>query len=262
MTDPAQAVSASLLGGGVSLSPLALAGVAAVGLISGVINTLAGAGSLITLPALIFLGLPATVANATNRVGVVLQSAAATATFSRKGVLRPTEGLRLLAPAAVGAAIGAQVSSILDPRSMERVIAVAMLLMLALVLRPPPKTDPRPVAAPIRGLVFLGVGFYGGFLQVGVGLFLIAALQATAGMDLIRSNAMKSFLVLGFTLVALAIFGVHGLIDVPVAVVLAAGSALGGWLGGHLALRGGERLIKVVLTAVVLASSARLLGLW
>ncbi len=244
------------------LGPLELLGVALVGLVSGVVNTLAGAGTLITLPALIFLGLPATEANATGRVGVALQSAAATATFHRREALELGRALPLLLPASIGAALGALASARIDPAQFERIVAVAMLLVLVLVLRPPTASASAGAAARYRVPAFLAIGFYGGFLQAGVGLFLLAALRSVEGMDLVRGNAMKSALVLGFTLVALLVFGGFGLVNIPVAAVLSIGSALGGWLGSHIAIRGGARLIKVALTAVVLASSSRLLGLW
>ncbi len=244
-----------------SLGPLELGALLAVGLVSGVVNTLAGAGTLITLPALIFLGLPANVANATGRVGVALQSAAATLTFHRAETLDVRLTLRLLVPASLGAAAGALVSAHIDADSFQRVIAVAMIVVLALLLWGPRQTVVR--ARPeLRVPVFLAVGFYGGFLQAGVGLFLIAALQAVEGMELVRGNATKSALVLGFTLVALGVFGAFGLVDLGAAAALSVGSALGGWLGGRLAVRGGERLIRAALVIVVLASSSRLLGFW
>lgn len=243
-------------------TPLGLLALAAVGVVSGVVNTLAGAGTLITLPALIFFGLPATEANATGRVGVALQSAAATATFRRQEVLDLRLGLRLLGPAAAGAVLGAWASSVVDPAIFQRVVAVAMLLVLGSLFWSGPTATATPAARRWRVPIFFAIGVYGGFLQAGVGLFLIAALRAVEGMDLVSGNALKSFLVLGFTLVALAVFGVHGLVNFRVALALAAGSALGGWLGSHLSLRGGAPLIKGALTVVVLVSSSRLLGLW
>lgn len=245
-----------------ALGPAELFGVALIGLASGIVNTLAGAGTLITLPALIFLGLPPAVANATGRVGVALQSASATWTFRRKEALDLGLGLRLLVPAGLGSALGAWVSTRIDPHLFQRLIAVVMVLLLPLVIRGRgqgrPRTLPRAAVAPI----FLAIGFYGGFIQAGVGLFLLAALRATHGMDLVHGNALKSLLVLGFTLVALAVFGARGLVEPRVALALAAGGALGGALGGHLAIAGGERLIRAALVITVLASATRLLDLW
>lgn len=244
------------------MSPLDVLIIAAVGLASGVVNTLAGAGTLVTLPALMFLGLPAPMANATGRVGVVLQSAAATAAYHKNERLDLPVALKSLGPACLGALAGAQVSAVLDPRLFERIVAVAMLLVLAALLVPwPARLRPTPRPA-LRVPLFLVLGFYGGFLQAGVGLFLLAALRLTDGLDLVSGNAVKALLVLGFTVVALTVFGLHGLVDLPVALALTGGSALGGWIGGHLALRGGTRLIKAALTLTVLASSTRLLGLW
>lgn len=236
--------------------------VAGVGLLAGVVNTLAGAGSLVTIPALVFMGVSATVANATNRVGVVLQSSAATLTFHRKGALDHGAGWRLMAPTCVGALAGAWVSAVIDPAIFEKVVAVVMLGVLAVTLFPGLIRRWRWPESWSRAPLFAAVGFYGGFLQAGVGLLLLAALQAAEGLDLARGNAVKSMLVAGFTAVSLVLFGAYGLIDWPLAAALALGSTLGGWIGSHLALAGGERLIKVALTLTVLASSSRLMGLW
>lgn len=244
------------------MSPSSLLLVAGVGLISGVVNTLAGAGSLVTLPALVMLGVPANVANATNRVGVVLQSGAATLTFDRKGLLDRRVSLKLMAPTGLGALLGALASAVLDPAVFERVVAFVMLLVLAITLWPGALARLRWPAGWSSAPLFAAVGFYGGFLQAGVGLFLLAALGAAEGLDIIRGNAVKSALVAGFSLVSLLVFGAFGLIDWPLAAALSVGSTTGGWLGSHLAVAGGERLIKVVLTVTVLASSAHLWGLF
>lgn len=249
-----------MTGGALGTSELAL--VALIGLVSGVVNTLAGAGTLITLPALIFLGLPPAMANATGRVGVALQSASATWTFRRKGALDLGLGLRLLVPAGLGAAAGAWASTAIDPHLFQRLIAVVMLVMLPLVIRGRPTGEPRALPVVAQGPIFFAIGLYGGFIQAGVGLFVLAALRATHGLDLVRANALKSMLVLGFTLVALAVFGVHGLIEPRAALALAVGGALGGALGGHLTLAGGERLIRAALVITVLASAGHLLGLF
>lgn len=247
------------------MGPERLLVVLGVGFASGIVNTLAGAGSLITLPALLFLGLPAPVANATNRVGVVFQSGAAVWTFSRAEAFSGRQALRLLVPAGLGAALGAGVSTRLDPALFERVIAVAMVLVLATLYLPVERWSEGRLATILPRLwfpVMFALGFYGGFLQAGVGIFLIAGLRAVEGVGLVEANALKAALVAGFTAISLVIFGWAGLVDGPVALALAAGSAAGGWLGSRAALRGGARLIRGALTVAVLASSARLLGLW
>lgn len=240
---------------------------AAVGALAGAINTVAGAGSLLTLPALILLGMPADLANGTNRVGVLVQTAAATARFGRAGLLEAGQAARLLVPSAVGAALGAQLSLGLDEARMRQVIGVALLLLLAPSLARPERwlaEEPRPTRLPgaLRAGIFFGIGLYGGFLQAGVGLFLVAALVLVEGLDLRRANAVKTLLVGAFTLPAAAVFAWGGRIAWGPGLALALGSALGGWLGARLALGWGPRVLRGVLLGVIVLSASRLLGLW
>lgn len=244
------------------MTPHSLIMVAGAGLLAGIVNALAGAGSLITLPALMFLGLPANVANATNRVGVVLQSFSAGAAFYRRDLLDLGAGRRLLPHTCVGALAGAWVGAVLDPALFSHVMAVLLLGVLGITLAPGLVRRARWPSGWPRWPLFLAVGFYGGFLQAGVGLLLLAALQAAEDLDLVRANGVKSLLIAAFTGVALIVFGVYGLVDWRAAAALALGSAAGGWIGGHMAIAGGARLIKAALTVTVLAACARLLRLF
>jgi len=243
---------------------------AAAGLVAGVINTLAGGGTLLTVPALVYFGLPATVANGTNRVGVLMQNVFATRGFRREGLDAVAESLPIVLPAVVGSIAGALVAARMSSELFERVFGVAMLAVLVPILRgarKPAKDMPggsrpeagEPAAAPAvepgrsplaNAAVFFGIGFYGGSIQAGVGLFVIAAL-ARSGLDLVRANAIKVILVGALTLVALPVFVLHGQIHWPYALVLAAGYSAGG-----------ERVIRPVLVAAVLAMAGRMLGLY
>ncbi len=163
-----------------------------VGVAAGTVNTLAGGGSLITLPALIVLGLPAGVANGTNRVGVFFQSLVATWRFHRAGQLDLGRALPLLVPTCLASTAGAMASARLDDERFELVIAVAMVLMAGVVLaRPRRWLEDEPARGPVwaRVLAFLAIGLYGGFLQAGVGIFLLAGLVLLSGHDLVRANA-------------------------------------------------------------------------
>ena len=243
------------------MTPQSLILLAGAGLVAGAVNAIAGAGSLVTLPALMFLGLPANVANATGRVGVILQSSASSAAFYRKGALDLTVARRLMLPSCACALLGSLVSAVLDPALFRQAMAVILLGVLVITLAPGLLERARWPSAWPRWPLFVVVGFYGGFLQAGVGLLLLAAMQAAEGLDLVRANGVKALLVAGFTAVALLVFGVYGLIDWRAAGVLSIGSTLGGWIGGNLAMAGGARLIKVMLTVTVLAAVAQLLDL-
>jgi uncharacterized membrane protein YfcA len=233
------------------------------GLVAGVVNTLAGGGSLLSVPLLVLTGLPGTVANGTNRIGILLQNGVAAWRFRAEGIWDVrTAGLELAAVAA-GAVAGAFAVTQLSDRFFERAFAVAMLVLLVPTLRRPSQPGVRrePPAAWLRALAFFGIGLYGGAFQAGVGILLVFAL-AWAGYDLIRANGLKTVINFCFTLLAVPVFVLQRKVAWPPALALAAGFALGGELGARLAVRGGERLIRPVLAVAVVALAARMLGLY
>lgn len=244
------------------LTALALA---AAGLVAGVINTLAGGGTLLTVPVLVAFGLPATVANGTNRVGVLVQNYFAMRGFRREGFDALAESLPILVPAVVGSIVGAAVASRMPSALFERIFGVAMIALLVPILRGQRTgraTSEVRRRSPLANVALFGaIGFYGGSIQAGVGIFVIAAL-ARSGLDLVRANAIKVILIGALTLVALPVFILHDQVHWPYAIATAAGFALGGTLGARLAARGGERVIKPVLVVAVLAMAGRMLGLY
>lgn len=236
-----------------------------VGLAAGAINTVAGGGSLLTIPALIFLGLPAPEANATNRVSVLLQSITATQQFRRRGLLPFRRALAPVVWAGLGAAGGAWLGASIDAESLERVIGVLMLVMLAVIVLNPKRwlhPSERPAPAWLQAIVFFVVGAYGGFLQAGVGFFLLFALAGLGGWDLVSGNGVKSFIVAVFTVPALAVFIWQDLIRWGPGLVLAAGSVVGAWLGTYLAVGWGPKFVRGVLVVMVAAAASKLLGLF
>lgn len=236
--------------------------VAVGGLVAGVVNAMAGGGSLLTVPLLTLAGLPGNVANGTNRVGVLVMNAAATASFRRAGVSGIRRAGPVLAPVLIGSLIGAVGVSELADDTFERLFGFLMVPLLVLSLRPPrPDAEARPWPRWLSALVFFGIGLYGGAFQAGVGLILTVAL-ARSGVGLVMANAIKVVVILALTAVAVPVFVVQGQIDWPYAAVLAIGYALGGALGARIAVRGGERVIRPVLIGSVVVLATRMLGLW
>ncbi|MCA9925771.1 MAG: sulfite exporter TauE/SafE family protein [Anaerolineales bacterium] len=241
--------------------------VLAAGFGAGFINTLAGSGSLITLPLLIFLGLPATVANGTNRVGVLLQTAVATNSFHKQKMLDIRGGLMLAAPAIVGSLIGAQIAVNLNEEMMRRVIGVLMVIMLIVILvRPKRWLEGRPEALTERPgwqqiVVFFAIGIYGGFIQAGVGIFLLAGLVLSVGYDLVRANAVKTLIIFCFTIAALVVFVLNDQVHWGVGIILAIGNAFGGWVAARMAVKRGARFVRWLLIAVVIVSALNFLGI-
>ncbi len=233
------------------------------GLAAGVVNTLAGGGSLLTVPLLVLVGLPGTVANGTNRVGILVQNGIAAWGFRAQGVSGVQGAGPLLVPVAVGALVGAAVASRLPDALFERLFGAAMLVLLVPTLWRPRVRVAEPGARPgwLTALVFLGIGLYGGAFQAGVGILLVFALSF-AGLDLVRANSVKVVVNFCFTLLALPVFLAAGQVAWPQALALAGGYALGGGLGARLAVRGGERLIRPVLGVAVVALAGRMLGVY
>jgi len=236
----------------------------ACGLGAGTVNTLAGGGSLLTVPALVLLGLPGTVANGTNRVGVLASNVVAAWRFRAAGVSGIGQALPVLLPAALGAALGAWIISRVGDETFEALYGLVMLALVVPMLRPPrrgaavPRRDPP---AAVSAALFFAVGLYGGAIQAGVGLAFVAALSWT-GRDLVRASAIKVVVIAVYTLVAVAVFALQGKIDWGPAAALAAGFALGGEAGARLAIGGGERVIRAALAVGVVALAGRMLGLY
>jgi hypothetical protein len=244
------------------LSPTAVAALLAGGLFAGVVNTLAGGGSLLTVPLLVLLGLPGSVANGTNRVGVLIQSLVATSRFHQSGRLELRALLPVLAPVLAGSLLGASAISRVADATFERLFGVVMLLLLVPTLRRTRSTLPGPgFGRAGSALVFFGLGVYGGAIQAGVGIPLVFAL-VHAGHELVRANALKVAVIASLTATAIPVFALGGQIDWPPALVLGAGFAVGAELGVRLAVAGGERVIRPVLVAAVLGLAGRMLGLY
>lgn len=237
------------------------------GFLSGVINTLAGSGSLITLPLLMALGLPAGVANGTNRINILFQSLVGSASFKKAGILDLRKSMILIVPAILGAVAGALIAADLDEELMERTIGVLLLLMFFIILLQPNRwlkehEGKAPVAGWIQAVIFFLIGVYGGFIQAGVGFFLLGGLVLAGGFSLLNANAMKVFLTFAFTPVALVVFIMNGQVDYLYGIILSVGSMAGAWVGARMAMKWGAKLIRIVLLVVVLVSSLKLLGLF
>ena len=242
---------------------LLLAAAPLIGVLAGFINTLAGSGSLLTLPLLILLGLPANVANGTNRVGVLLQTIVAVATFRRRGAL-PLEGSwKLIVPAVVGGILGAEFAVDLDEALLRQTIGVLMLVLLGVMLLKPERwiaahAVPREPRLLVEVPLFFAIGVYGGFIQVSVGLFLLAGLVLGAGYNLIGANALKNFIVLVVTAAALIVFVVNDQVQWTLGLLLGTGQALGAWVAARFAVQRGAEFVRWAVIVITLVSAAAL----
>jgi uncharacterized protein len=240
--------------------PFAATVLVLAGFVSSVLNVVAGGGSFIVLPILLFLGLPAADANGTNRVGIFVQNVGAVWDFERSRVLDWRLALLASVPATLGAGAGAWLALLVDDRSFRRVLGtvmVAITLWTLLDRRATGQGGGRTASAGALALGFLAVGFYAGFIQAGVG-FLILAVTTMAGLDLVRGNALKVTVVLILTVMTLSIFLWHGRVRWGPGIALAVGSFAGGVVGARLTVLKGQRFVQGVLVVTVIVFAALL----
>jgi uncharacterized membrane protein YfcA len=242
---------------------LKILAIAGAGLVAGYINTLAGSGSLITLPVLIFMGLPANLANGTNRISVLLQSLVATLGFKKQKKLDSDAGAKMTIPVLAGSIAGALLAVDMNEDMMEKAIGFLLMVMFFLILFRPEmwlKKNSGEVVIKSRIMNFIAffiAGFYGGFIQAGVGFFLLAALVLGYGTDLVKANALKAMLTFALSVVALIIFIVNRQVDYKLGLILAAGSMVGAWLGTKSAVSWGPVFLRYVLLIAILGSALK-----
>ncbi len=236
----------------------------AVGIVAGILNVLAGGGSLLTLPLLIFMGLPSAVANGTNRIAIFCQNIFAIRGFRQRNVFPKELALLCTPPALLGSWVGASLAINLDDQLFNRLLALIMFGVLIFTAIDPMKRfrQEEIVFSVGRKIILVGcfflVGIYGGFVQAGVGFLIITALLAH-GLDLVRINAIKVFVIFCYTFIALGVFIYHGQVNYLLGFALAAGNSLGGMIGPKLAVDKGHDWIKKVVTVTVLAFALKLL---
>ncbi len=241
-----------------------------VGSVAGVINVVAGGGSFLTLPVLIFMGLPAVVANGTNRVAILLQNVGAVWGFQRHGVLDWRAVLWAAVPATAGSVLGTWAALVISDEAFKRVLAGLMVAVTLWTLWNPVERhrSDRPHETRVStdswmGLLPLGAGFfvvgiYGGFVQAGVGFFILAV-TTWVGLDLVRGNAVKVLSVLVFTAVSLGIFAWQGKVHWPMGLALAAGNVAGGLIGVRLTVLKGHAWVKGAVTIAIIVFAILLL---
>ena len=259
------------------------------GIVAGIINTLAGSGSAVTLPMLVFLGLDAGAANATNRIGVIIQNVVGITTFARSGRMQlrggATEGqkaesildadslrfgLWLSAAGMPGALVGAYVATLLDRDAMNLAIGGMLIVVLVTIFFNPTKwlrerSEVRKERPELFVLVlFFAIGIYGGFIQAGVGVFLVTALVLGVGYTIVHANAVKLIFVLALNIVAFIVFILSPLqIDWGIGALMAVGQSIGAWAAVRFAVtvKDANRWVRYLLIVVVIYSILRFFGL-
>ena len=238
------------------------------GLAVGFINTLAGGGSVISLSVLMLMGLPAPVANGTNRIAVTIQTLTATTVFRRQKVLDLKKGSILGIPSVLGSLLGAYIAVDINEQIFEKAFAVIMLVMLVFVFYNPKKyiygkkelVDKK--VTPLQWIIFFILGVYGGFVHVGIGYFLLAALVMNAGYDLVKANAVKVLIVLMYMPLSFLIFLWMSGVNWTYGLIMMIGSVTGAFIASHLAVKKGIIFVKWTVVVISVFMAGHFLGLY
>ena len=237
------------------------------GVFVGFINTLAGGGTAISIAVLMMLGLPANVANGTNRIAVIFQNITAVQSFNKKKLLPWRKATLLALPTIIGSVIGAWIAVDINEAFFRKAMAVIMLIMLFFVLVKPSvwlKEQKHLTEKPISVteiIIFFLIGIYGGFIQIGVGYYLLAAIVLGSGFDLVRANAIKVWIVLLYTLAAILVFIFNKQVHWQFGLIHAIGNIIGAWIATRLAIRRGVEFVRWVIIVIILIFSSDLLGI-
>jgi uncharacterized protein len=237
------------------------------GILVGFINTLSGGGSIISLSLLILLGLPASIANGTNRISIFFQTLSSVGSFTRQKMFTSIKPIWLSIPATLGAVIGAWIAVDVSEKIIEISMTLAMVIMVFFLFYKPDKwlkENIHLLAGKIKfwqlGL-FFAVGFYGGFIQVGVGYFLLMALVLGIGYDLVKANAVKNLIVFFYAIFALLVFIINGQVNYLYGIILSGGSIIGALIASYLAVKKGASFIRAVIVLSVVLTILQITGL-
>ncbi len=238
------------------------------GIVAGFMNVNAGGGSFLTIPLLMILGgLPATAANGTNRVAVLIQNLVATRNFRRHGFRDFKQGMKLGISAMVGAIIGSFIALDIPENIFRTILSIIMVLALVTVLRPGRKNPQKdhsgnPGHPVLQIIMFFFIGIYGGFIQAGTGYLIIFSLSVIGGLSLVKTNSLKIVIIAAYLVPSLAVFIANGEVKWLPALILTAGTSLGGWFGSTFAIRKGDKWIRIILAAAILGMAAKMAGLF
>ncbi len=239
-----------------------------VGMAAGWTNTMAGGGSLLTVPAMLFMGIPAPIANGTNRIAILAQTISAMTVFFRRGFSDIKLSLSLSLIACIGSVAGSFVGIQLSGQVFDWLLGTTMILVLYLMITDKGQgsstneENEQPKRLVLGHILMIAAGFWGGMIQVGTGiLLLMPILHNVMGMNLVTANIHKSFIALNFTIVSLAIYASQLELLWIVGLALAIGNSIGGWLGAHTSLNKGDIWIKRVIYIVLAAFAIKLIFL-
>ena len=237
-----------------------------VGSVAGFINVMAGGGSTITLPTLIFLGLNSSLANGTNRIALLIQNISGILSFRQEKYHEFKTSLKLASFTLPGAIVGSLIAINISDTLFQKILAYVLIGIIVSLLVPRPhkkkiEDDDQHQKNQFIYPAMVLIGFYGGFIQAGVGFIIMASLSHLTRLDLIHVNMHKIFIVFIYTIPALSIFLLTHNVDLKFGLTLAAGNAFGAWWSAKLSIRKGEGIIKILLMVAIFIMSMKLLNI-
>lgn len=228
------------------------------GIAASFINMMAGGGSMITVGLMIMLNIDPSVANGTNRIGVLVGTGTGALAFKSEKFTDIKKSLLLGICAIPGAIVGSIYSVSISDELFKKILALVMIfILITLFIKKKKNITPKHSFLIYPAMIL--VGFYGGFIQIGVGFILMAFLRHLLSLDLVRTNMHKVFVVLIYTIPVLIVFGISGNINWLIAIVMSLGNAIGGWISVKLAIRKGERFVKIILTIAIILMAVKFL---
>jgi len=235
-----------------------------VGFLAGFINTIAGGGTLLTMPMLIFMGLPPSVANGTNRVAILIQTAIGVKGFQSKGVTTYPFSVYLGISAFFGSLIGAQIAVDIKGETFNKILAIVMILVVLMIIFKP-KTSISELIERTTGkhlwisvVIFFFLGIYGGFINAGIGFMMLIVLPYVNRLSLVKSNATKVFVVCLYTIGAVVMFALNDKINWKYGLILAIGNASGAWISSRWSVEKGDKTVKGFVIVMVSILSIKL----
>jgi uncharacterized protein len=230
-----------------------------LGLVSGFIGGIATGGGLVSIPGLIFIGLPPSAAIATNNLNGI-SSVSSALRFHKSRKLQFRGMLPLLLASFLGGLAGSKLLLHVSQTIIQKTFAIAsIVLVITFVSNKGPRPARQAKIHSVLGAlgVFLG-SIFAGLFGTGGGFFVVYILSYLYGLSVMEANANTKIINIAGTISVIAVFLHAGLINFEVGVPMMVGSTIGGYLGAHAALKRGEGLVKAVFLLAVLASGIKL----
>jgi len=236
---------------------------AGAGVFAGFVNSIAGGGSLIIMPLLIFMGLPSAEANGSNRIAIFIQNIFSVAGYRSKGIYVFPFALWVAAPAVIGAIIGSKIAVDISDQLFNRILAIVMLTVMCITIFKPNVSESMQIMITrkkvwLSVVIFFFLGIYGGFIQAGIGFLIIAALTGVHGFGMAKTNSIKVFVILCYTLAAVIVFYLDDKIRWEYGFTLALGNSIGAWIGSRWSVGRSDRIIRMILLVMVIGLSIKL----